>query len=92
MKDQRDLRSSKKYQKLVDYIKEERKKRGLEEKDLHKSCLPEPSGEAYGDGYILVEIQLMHTEESCPSTWGLVAYDKVALDLAFNYAFFGKRG
>ncbi len=88
----KNLRETEKYQRVLNYIKDERIKRGIKEECLHRHCLAEPSAEAYGEGYIFVEMQLMHTCESCEDTWGLIAKDKVALSLAFNYIFFGKRG
>ncbi len=89
---EKNLRCSKKYQQVLAFIQEERKKRGIKQEDLYEVCLSETSAEAYGEAYIFVERQLMHTTEDCNGTWGLIARDNVTLDLAFDYIFFGKRG
>ena len=80
-----------KYQKVLEFVKKERVRRNIKEEDLCRGAKSELSGEAYGDGYLLVERQLMYTKESCEETWGLLRRNPVMLTIAFNYAVFGLR-
>jgi len=85
-------RSYRKYQAVKNFVKRERKKRGMTRDSLNIDCRPEPSCIAYGEGRNLVECQLIPTDERYNMTWELLRKNSTLLNLAYNYAVYGIRG
>lgn len=78
-----------KYDRVVEYVEAERKKRGVSAEQLGTTYRPEVSCESVGKGFNLVECQLIYTREGYGAWKSL--YGEV-LNLVFNYVVFGKRG
>lgn len=73
------------------FIRTERVRRGVHEGGLWEKQVPgEPSCEMKGEGFNLVEFQLMYTKEGFGS-WKELEAEEV-LDLAYQYAINGRRG
>lgn len=71
------------------HVTKERKRRGIKETDLHTAHLPEFSCEGLGEGFNLVERQLMSTKEGY-GAWECLKGEM--LDLAYQYVVTGCRG
>lgn len=85
------LSSEEKYNLVKRLVEKERKRRGIEEKDLGYGTSSEPSCIAYGENQNFVEFQLMRKKYDCPMTWGVMRNNETELNMALDYLLFGKR-
>lgn len=76
------MSEQKKFCVVRDAVLAEQTKRGIRKETLSDRSLPEGSCEMFGEGFNLVERQLMHTREGC-GYWRNLRGD--LLDLVFEY-------
>ncbi|MBI2639872.1 MAG: hypothetical protein HYW90_03240 [Candidatus Sungbacteria bacterium] len=86
-----DGQSEQKLEAVKSFVRAERARRGIREYTLWEKHVPgEPSCEMKGEGFNLVDFQLMYTKEGFGAWRELEAVE--ILDLAYQYVTSGRRG